>query len=263
MAGRAEKDRAGGGLAGRGAGDGELERGLPGILRIGLGLVAALCCGLVFAVWLPADARREADFAAARPCAAGMEAGVAAGERADCLLGLPATVEGVTARKTAGSRAWVTLPATPGRTLGLDFKDSGPLLYRLRPGDRVTVTFWRGEAVGLERDGSRLRSAAAPRREGQITAGIGTFAGLMAVLGLGTGISVLRSAGRRRDGSPDPLLSAAKPLSLIAMLVCAAVAAVALQLGAPSWIVPAAAVPVVAAAAQAFRWRCLREGWRG
>lgn len=88
----------------------------------------------------------------------------------------------------------------------------------------MTVTFWRGEAVELEKDGLRLRTDAAPLSEGQITAAIGTFAGLLAVLGLGTGISALRSAGRPgvdRLGRP----SAAKPLVLVAMLVSAVAAA--------------------------------------
>ncbi|WP_371616428.1 hypothetical protein [Streptomyces sp. NBC_00454] len=240
----------GAGVGAAEAGGGVFGRGMSGALRIAAALAAAAVCWFAFAVWLPADARRYADFADARPCAAGVEVA----ERADCLLALPATVKKTWGTDGEGSRVWLTRPAAPGELLGIEFKDSGPLLYRLLPRDQVTVTFWRGEAVGLEKDGLRLKTDAAPRDEGQITAAIGTFAGLLAILGLSTGISSLRSAGHPRVDRFGRL-SAAKPLILVAMLVSAVAAAVTLLLDAPWWTVPATAAPIVAAAAEAlYRW---------
>ncbi|WP_330296998.1 hypothetical protein [Streptomyces sp. NBC_00503] len=253
-----EQGRSGHFVRGAGAaeaGGGVFGRGMSGALRIAAALAAAAVCWFAFAVWLPTDARRYADFADARPCAAGVEVA----QRADCLLAVPATVGRVTARDTPGSRVWLTPSATPSGLLGIKFKDSGPLLYRLRPGDQVTVTFWRGEAVGLEKDGLRLKTDAAPRDEGQITAAIGTFAGLLAVLALSTGTSSLRSAGHPRAHRLGRL-SAAKPLILVAMLASAAAAAATLLLDAPWWTVPVVATPTVAAATEALYRVRLREG---
>lgn len=135
------------------------------------------------------------------------------------------------------------------------FGDPGPLLNRLRPGDRVTATFWRGDLVVLDKDGIRQSSVAAPRDEVQITAAFGTFVGLLAAMGLWMGFLGLRPDGRRR-ARLFGWDSVGKQLGLALLLICAAAAVVASWLDAPWWAVPAAAVPLATAMSLAvYRYR--------
>ncbi|MFE2287832.1 hypothetical protein ACFXDJ_27160 [Streptomyces sp. NPDC059443] len=212
-----------------------------------LGLVAAVCCWFVFTAWLPADVQRYADYAAARPCADGgthMDE-----ERAECLASVPFAVQSTVIQngKSPNYQATVFDGSITPRVVS--FGDPGPLLSRLRSGDVVTVTIWRGEIVVLEKGGVRQSTSDAPRDEAQVTAALGTFAGLMAALGLAVGLGVGPPEHRRSRFSVWH--AAAKPLALMAMLICAAAATVTLLLGVPWWVVPATAAPVTVAGALA------------
>ncbi|WP_371616429.1 hypothetical protein [Streptomyces sp. NBC_00454] len=238
-------------------------------------LVAGPACWLVFSVCLPADIARYADYVAARPCAAaapstaGESAGEGAGERGertdeDCLRLVPATIEATVVKEggktprfdaTVSTETTTYLSVGPARRLMVPFRDPGPLLNRLRPGDRVTATFWRGDLVLLDKDGIRQSTRDAPRDGARITAGIGTFVGLLAAMGLGMGFLGLRPAGRRR-ARLFGWDSVGKQLGLALMLICAAAVVVVTLLDAPWWAVPAAAVPLAASTSLAlYRYR--------
>lgn len=262
-AGRPAPPEAGGGVPGSRA---------AAVWPILTALVAGPACWLVFTVTLPTDIARYADYVAARPCAAaapstaGESAGEGAGERTDedCLRLVPAIVEATVVQEggksprfdaTVSTETSTYLSVGPARRLMVPFRDPGPLLNRLRPGDRVTATFWRGDIVVLDKDGVRQSTRDAPRDGARITAGIGTFVGLLAAMGLGMGFLGLRPADRRR-ARLFGWDSVGKQLGLALMLICAAAVVVVTLLDAPWWTVPATAVPVATATSLAlYRYR--------
>ncbi|MFE6845732.1 hypothetical protein [Streptomyces sp. NPDC057686] len=126
-------------------------------------------------------------------------------------------------------------------------------LDRLAPGDRVTAVVWRGTVTAVAKDGVRQASAGEPRDEAQMTAGLGTFAGLVAALGLAFAAASLAGYGGQ---VPWTWRSLGRPLLIGTALTCLGVAVAALLIGLPWWIVPAVAVPFVAYAAwQLHRYR--------
>ncbi|MFF4324375.1 hypothetical protein [Streptomyces sp. NPDC001568] len=202
-------------------------------------LIPALGCQLVFGVWLPHDIKRHQDYVAAVPCAA--DATAKDGE--DCLRTVSFTVERATNNPGMRSGGYkVTLSGTPFWNGVVEFGDPDPVLETLRPGDRVTGTVWRGDVVTVGKGRLRQSTSEAPRDEPQMTVAIGTFLGLLAVMGLGFG--AVRMA-RPLDYEPFTWRPYGKPLLALMMITCAAVGLPAVWLDIPSWVVPAVAVPVV------------------
>ncbi|MET9608879.1 hypothetical protein ABZZ17_28095 [Streptomyces sp. NPDC006512] len=216
---------------------------LLGAALIALSLVPALACFFLAAEMLPSDVSRYEAYAATGPCP---------GE--DCLRTVSFTVESVVSKDSGKSTVYdVIVHGTPfGRGL-VPFGGGGPLVKQLRPGDRVTGTVWRGDVMALSRDGIRESSADEPRDEAQMTAGVATFAGLLAALGLVLG--TVRLAGGDRHGHLGwrPFV---KPMLIGTGITCGGVAFLALALGVPWWVVPAVVVPFVGyAARQLHRYR--------
>ncbi|MBM9507163.1 hypothetical protein [Actinacidiphila acididurans] len=90
----------------------------------------------------------ERAYAAAVPCAAPVP------ERPDCLRTVPATVVKATIRQSGRTKVHDLELSGPAPASGtIDMGSAGPLLKRLRPGDRVTVTVWRHYAISVSRDG--------------------------------------------------------------------------------------------------------------
>ncbi|MGW7434053.1 hypothetical protein ACWGIN_31525 [Streptomyces sp. NPDC054861] len=126
------------------------------------------------------------------------------------------------------------------------FGDPGPLLKRLRPGDQVTATVWRGDVMTVSDGSVRQSTTEEPRDEPHITGAIGTFLGLLAAAGIGMG-----SVRMTRPDHHEPFTwrSYGIPLLVTMMMTCAVVELCAVWLGMPLWVVPTVAVPVVACTA--------------
>ncbi|OKI06258.1 hypothetical protein A6A06_37545 [Streptomyces sp. CB02923] len=207
-----------------------------------LALLPAVACYFTFSVWLPTDVRRYQDHVAAAPC----PAHTTARQWEDCLREVRFTVDATEVHGGRNSRFKATLSGAPVGNGVLSFGDSGPLLELLRPGDQVTGTVWRGNVMALSREGVRQQSSDEPRDEPQMTAALGTFAGLLAALMLGSGsVRLVRPRSREIYGWRPY----GRPLLIAMTITCLAVGFPALLLGAPWWIVPSLAVPVVACTA--------------
>ncbi|MFJ4781484.1 hypothetical protein [Streptomyces sp. NPDC088762] len=210
-------------------------------------LVPALVCYFAFAVQLRGDIRSYQDYTAAQPCPADPPAR----ERENCVRTLSFTVDATRNEPSRSRSSYVaTLSGAPFWNGPVDFGDPGPLLRELRPGDQVTGTVWRGAVMTLAKDGVRQSTTDEPRDEAQMTAGLGTFTGLLAAIALWFGVMLL-SAGPRGYG-PYTWRSLGKPLLIATAVVSFGVAYAAFLLGVPWWVVPAVAVPVVAFTAWQF-----------
>ncbi|MEV0414051.1 hypothetical protein AB0I68_25365 [Streptomyces sp. NPDC050448] len=228
---------------------------LTGALLVVVSLIPALACGAVFTEWLPSDIKRYEDYAAAEPCPAPAPTTGTGVE--DCLRTVPFTVEKTVVKKGGrNARFEATLSGFSGgpiRKGDLRFGNPGPLLEKLEPGDAVTATVWRGSITMIATGGIRQSSTAEPRDEAQMTAGIGTFTGLLAALGLGFAAAWL--AGLRGQ-EPWTWRSLGKPLLIGMAITCFGVAYPAFLIGLPWWVVPSVAVPFTAYAAwQLHRYR--------
>lgn len=226
---------------------------MTGALRIVGSLTSALVSGFVFAGWLPSDIQRHEDYVAAERCPASSPA---TGTE-DCLRTVPFTVDRTVVKRGGRSARFVATLSGPSDAPfwngDVQFGDPGPLLEQLKPGDQVTATVWRGSITVLARGGVRQSSADEPRDDAQMTAGIGTFTGLVAALGLAFAAAGL--AGLRGQ-EPWTWRSLGKPLVIGTAITCVGVAFPAFLIGLPWWIVPAVAVPVSAYAAwQLHRYR--------
>lgn len=213
-----------------------------------LSLIPALISGFLFAVVVPDDIRRYGDYAAAAPCSDSTD---------DCLRTLPLTVDRTVVKKGRSGSFEATLSGTSASGASwktvVRFGDPGPLLARLEPGDQVTATVWRGAVMALAQGDVRQSSADEPRDDAQMTAGLGTFAGLLAALGLGFATAWLAGFGGRE---PWTWRSLGFPLLLGAAVTTLAVAVPAFAIGLPWWVVPGVTVPFVAYAAwQLHRYR--------
>ncbi len=230
-----------------------------GALLVVLSLISALTCRYVFATWLPSDVERYRDYLAAEPC----PAHTTAAEREDCLRAVPFTVVD-TEVKSAGksSKYEATLHGAPFWNGTVAFGNPGPLLEQLRPGDRVTGTVWRGDIVVVGKGSVRQSTSEEPRDEPQMAAAIGTFTGMLAVLGLGFGVRRLAGSHGR---DPFTWRTLGKPLFITMVVVCAVVGFTALRLDSPWWVVPAISVPAVSVPAMAYAawlfYRYRRHRW--
>lgn len=221
---------------------------LWGVPLLVVSLAAAVGCGLLFARLLPYQTERYRDYAAAEPC----PAGAPAKEWEDCLRAVPFTVEDATVDGPRGSRFTAVLSGAPFWNGRLSFGDQGPLVERLRRGDRVTGTVWRGDVVVLGRGDVRQSTSDEPRDDAQMTAAVGTFVGLLAALGLAFGARRLAGLGGRQ---PSAWRSFGRPLFVTTVIACFAVGFLALWLGLPWWTVP----PVAVSAVVGVAWLLLRH----
>ncbi|MFI5666545.1 hypothetical protein [Streptomyces sp. NPDC051704] len=200
-----------------------------------LSLIPALICGLLFTVGLPDEVRRYEEYAAARPCPAD-----------DCVRTLPLGVDRTVVKKGKGGKFEATLSSPDAWTAVVRFGDPGPLLSRLEPGDQVSATVWRGRIMTVAKEDVRQSTADEPRDEAPIDAGLATFTGLLAALGLGFAAAWLAGAGGR---GPWTWRALGMPLFFGSALTCLGVAVAAHLTGLPWWAVPAVAVPFVGYAA--------------
>ncbi|MGW7262265.1 hypothetical protein [Streptomyces sp. NPDC054842] len=217
------------------------------MLLLLLSLVPTAACYAVFAWWLPADRELYRDYRAAEPCSAGaLEQG-----QTDCLSAWHLTVE-KTVNKTAGKRSVyeATLTDEGSRRRTVSFGDAGPLLERLRPGDRVEATAWRGYIRTLSKDDVRQDTADAPRDELQMNAAIGVLAGLSGAQLFLFGAMRLSKPHNYQPFTWKPY---GKALLFITLGACFGVGLPAVWMGVPWWTVPAVSVPVVVGAAWALR----------
>ncbi|MFH8347574.1 hypothetical protein [Streptomyces sp. NPDC018045] len=210
-----------------------------------LALASALACSLVFATWLPRDIKDYRDYTTAAPCPAHTRAKAVE----HCLRTVSFTVENTEVRGGRNGSYKATLSGAPVGNGVAVFGDSEPVLETLRPGDRITGTVWRGLVMTISKAGARQSTSYAPRDEPQMTAALGTFLGLLAVMGLVFG--AVRLAGPR---NPQPFTwrPYGMPVFIATAVTCIAVGFPALLLGLPWWLVPALSVPAVAYTAWAF-----------
>ncbi|QYX79915.1 hypothetical protein [Streptomyces akebiae] len=212
-------------------------------MRIGatlltLSLAPLLACVLVFAVWLPRDRDRYEAYWAAVPCAA--EVPAAAWE--DCLRTVSFTVDSTRNKAGRTSSYLATLSGSPFWNGTVSFGDPDPLLERLRPGDRITGTVWRGDVTVLSQGDVSQSTSEEPRDERQMTAAIGTFAGLLGALGIWLG--AMRLTGPR-DREHRTWAEYGKPLLIALLVACFGLGLPSVWLGLPWWLVPAVVVPVM------------------
>jgi hypothetical protein len=223
---------------------------LVGTALIVLSLAAALICHFVFATWLPADRTLYREYKAAEACAARR----VIPRSEDCLRKVTFTVEGT--RKTTKSMRATLLGPEPFPRMVVPFGDPGPVLSGLQRGDRVTGTVWRGVVVEVAEGDVRQDSADAPRDEPQMTAAVGTFAGLLAALALLFGAMHL---ARPRDPGLFTWRPYGKWLLIVTGVTCAVVGLSTVWTGLPWLLVPTVCGAVVAGTAW-FLHRDLRLG---
>ncbi|MFJ9855106.1 hypothetical protein [Streptomyces sp. NPDC101150] len=217
---------------------------LVGAALIILSLAAALTCSFVFTTWLPTDRTRYREYRAAEAC----PAREVIPRQEDCLRKVTFTVEG-TRNTSKNMRATLLGPEPFPRTV-VPFGDSEPVLSALRRGDRVTGTVWRGVVVVVAEGDGRQDSADAPRDEPQMTAAIGTFAGLLAALALMFGAMRL---ARPRDLGLFTWLPYGKWLLIVTGASCAVVGLSTVWTGLPWLLVPTVCGAVVTGTAWFLR----------
>ncbi|WP_327320278.1 hypothetical protein [Streptomyces sp. NBC_01235] len=223
---------------------------LAGTALIALSLAAALICYFVFATWLPTDRTRYRQYKAAEAC----PARTVIPRPEDCLRKVTFTVEGT--RKTTKNMRATLLGPEPFPRMVVPFGDPGPVLSGLQRGDRVTGTVWRGVVVEVAEGDVRQDSADAPRDEPQMTAAVGTFAGLLAALALLFGAMHL---ARPRDPGLFTWRPYGKWLLMVTGVTCAVVGLCTVWTGLPWLLVPTVCGTVVAGTAW-FLHRDLRLG---
>ncbi|MFH8555735.1 hypothetical protein [Streptomyces celluloflavus] len=207
-----------------------------------LSLLPALVCSFAFAVMLPYDIEEFREYGVAKPCPAR-----AAVERLEnCLRTVSFTVDSTEIKNGKSATYKATVSGARFWNGVVVFGDSGPLLDRLRPGDRITGTVWRGGVMTLSGQGVRQSSSDEPRDEPQWTAAVGTFTGLLAALGLEMGAVRLI---RPRDHERWTWHAYGKPLFITMTIACFGVGFSAFLLDVPWWAVPPVPVLVVVYAA--------------
>ncbi|MFF2813113.1 hypothetical protein ACFVT2_39290 [Streptomyces sp. NPDC058000] len=223
---------------------------LMGAALIVLSLASALTCSFVFTTWLPTDRALYREYKAAKAC----PARTVIPRSEDCLRKVTFTVENT--RNTAKDLRATLLGSEPFPRMVVPFGDSGPVLSGLQRGDRVTGTVWRGVVVVVAEGDFRQNSSDAPRDEPQMTAAVGTFAGLLAALALMFGAMHL---ARPRDPGLFTWRPYGKWLLIVTGATCAVVGLSAVWTGLPWLLVPTLCGAVVAVAAW-FLHRDLRLG---
>ncbi|MFG2522817.1 hypothetical protein [Streptomyces sp. NPDC048527] len=224
-----------------------------GVLLILLALIPAVLCYIAFAWWLPSDRDRYRDYRAAEPCPARATAQV----RKDCLSTWHFTVV-KTVIKSGGRTSTYKATLKDGDSWQgvVDFGDPGPVLERLKPGERVTATIWRRDIVVLSAGGFRQNSSEAPRDEIQMNAAMGMLAAFFAAQAFAFGAVRLVSPRAYAPFTWDPY---GGRLLIASAVVCFGVGLPAVWTGIPWWTVPALGLPAMACAAVLLYPRPLRK----
>ncbi|MEV7435991.1 hypothetical protein [Streptomyces griseoviridis] len=127
--------------------------GLAGLLL----LVAAV---VLLTGPLPGATAARDDYRSARPCPAGVGR-----DEVDCLRDRQATVVEAGAPGESWRQIYRRLSYTTGGHRGeVRLRGGGPVLSAAEPGDRITLTSWRGEVRAVTSAGVREETAAAPTR---------------------------------------------------------------------------------------------------
>ncbi|MFE7410126.1 hypothetical protein [Streptomyces laurentii] len=256
-AANADGDRPGRRRDGNRPDDGERTR-LAGVLAIVLGLVCGAVCFASFAYQIPSAVSRYADYRAAAPCpaadtgtdtgtgtgteaVAGTTAPRPAGELEDCLRTLTFTVDRTVVDRTPRTRRYQATLSGGSWHGTVVFAEPGPVLDRLRPGERVDGTLWRGTIMALGTEEAWQGTLDEPRDESRVSTGIATGLGLLAVLCLRSGPRWWSRPDRHRP--PAALVRSAMVTGFAVFLGCLALGALAQALDLSRWIVPALAVP--------------------
>ncbi|MEU9383365.1 hypothetical protein AB0D38_21295 [Streptomyces sp. NPDC048279] len=216
-----------------------------GVLLLTGSLVAAVACCYLAAVMLPTTLDQYREYQAAEACPDSPPAGAR-----NCVFTVTFTVWNTVIDD--GGRAThyqATLFGPSGRADVVDFGDPGPVLRKLRPGDRVSGTVWRGHVTRLAAHGQEQGTADEPRDEPQMYAGLAVTVGLLAVLSLWFGVVRLL---RPRD--PEPYTWRPMGRWLLGTVLAAGLvwAYVALWLHIPWQAVPPVAVALTALAARSL-----------
>ncbi|WP_344357138.1 hypothetical protein [Streptomyces gobitricini] len=148
----------------------------------------------------------ERAYEAAVPCAPRAAAG------AGCLRPVEATVVRTVIRDEVKNEEFTLRLTGPPEVPGeLDMGHSDPLLERLRPGDRVTVTMWRDHATAVSRDGLTQQSADTPVGEPPFVTAL-----MLALLSVGAyalyagGVVLARARHHAEWGLPASLVTRGK-----------------------------------------------------
>ncbi|CAL9666047.1 hypothetical protein SUDANB105_07245 [Streptomyces sp. enrichment culture] len=158
--------------------------GAVGALLVGIALLATGAFRMV-EVTRATDTARE--FHAAEPCDGAADT--------DCLRTVAATVRDT---RSADGRHVLRLGGPRPVPAEVTLEDPEPLLTELRPGFRVDVTLWRGEATGIARQGVRQDTTGAPRELSEYATALALLAA--GLYGIGTGVVVLRRGARELPG---------------------------------------------------------------
>jgi hypothetical protein len=226
---------------------------LGGALLVVLSLVPAVAAWIVLAVWLPSDVERYRDYSAAESCPGQLPAEA----WQDCLRTVAFTVDGTKVERSKRGGYKADLSGSPFWNGVVSFGDPGPLLETLKSGDRVTGTVWRGDVTAISKGGVRQKTSDEPRDEPQMIVALGTFAGLLAVMGFAFGAA---RVVRPRGYEPFVWRGYGKPVLITITVACLGVGLPAVWIGVPSWVVPALVIPVVAVTAwQLHQYRYRRS----
>ncbi|MEU7019443.1 hypothetical protein ABZ990_02120 [Streptomyces sp. NPDC046203] len=182
----------------------------------------ALLVGALALAAVPSLIEDEKAFADATPCATASPASA----HADCLREVDATVKRTVIRDQPKTAEYTLYLDGPGQVPSeIDMGGAGPLLKRLRPGDKVTVIVWRDYAVEVRRGDVAQTSSDTPVGEPQITCMIGLGLIPVGAFGLYAGGSAVWSARRhsaRGRGLPPEFLGWGKTAGAIALCAVAA-----------------------------------------
>ncbi|WP_370409792.1 hypothetical protein [Streptomyces fradiae] len=177
-----------------------VKRRLQNILVTIGGVLALLTGTVLLTIVLPQASAQERAFLSATECRVT--------SAHDCLRAAPFTVESVTIHdgKNAGGR--IRVSGTGAGADPVEFNGISEFLKRVRPGDRVTGTVWRGEIVALsDREGGQ-RTVDHPVGDTVLAIGFGILLLVSGALGTYAAWWWIRCPERTRRGHPPALAAA-------------------------------------------------------
>ncbi|MDI3407960.1 hypothetical protein [Streptomyces cavernicola] len=143
-----------------------------------------------------------------------------AGDGGDCRHRSTATVRSTEIVDKGKTESYTVLLDGPAQVRGsLSLDDDQPLLARLRPGDTVTVTRWRGNVTQIDRDGVAQQSKDSPESDRGFATG---FALAPLTLFLYLGYAGIRLLVPERAPGSSGVAQRVKTAGYFALLVIAA-----------------------------------------